>query len=180
MSWAEDATGTAPTVSEVTTGTTTVVEPFTDPLAAKKHKVVGKFGKRDVPVALRAPTSTTSQTTLSTAVEMHEGVDFAAFPGSIVRASRSGKVIFAGFSKMYVSRKSKNDQHRLVIIRHPDGMSTRYVHLAGLRVKPGQEVASGQPIGTLTESDEWAEPVLHFEIRDMRGQPVDPLLLLMP
>src|SRR5438105_1854623 len=83
-------------------------------------------------------------------------------PGSAVKAARSGKVIFAGFSKMYVSRADKTDQHRLVIVRHADGMSSRYVHLNALHVKPGQEVQSGQVLGVLAESDEWAEPILHF------------------
>ena len=109
---------------------------------------------------------------------MHEGVDYRAFPGSAVKAARSGKVIFAGFSKMYVSRADKTDQHRLVIIRHVDGMSSRYVHLNTLHVKPGQEVQSGQVLGVLAESDEWTEPVLHFEIRDIRGQALDPVKII--
>ncbi len=99
-------------------------------------------------------------------------MDYAApVPGPIVRASRSGKVLFAGFAKMYASRTDKTDQSRFVIIRHPDGKSTRYVHLSGLRIKPGQDVKQGQPIGVLAESDEWTEPVLHFEIRNVQGQP---------
>jgi len=135
-------------------------EPFVNPFGTKKPKIVSGFGKRDIP---NQP-----------APEMHEGIDYAAPAGTVVRAARSGKVIFAGFSKMYASREDKTEQNRFVIIRHADGKSSRYVHLNVLRVRPGQQVQSGQPIGVLAESDEWTEPVLHFEIRDVQGQPVDP------
>jgi len=70
---------------------------------------------------------------------------------------------------MYVSRADKTDQHRLVIVRHADGMSSRYVHLKHAACETGQDVQSGQVLGVLAESDEWTEPVLHFEIRDLRG-----------
>ncbi len=152
-----------------TTGAALLNEPFVNPFGTKKPKIVSGFGKRDVPKTLLAP-GTTGQMLK----EVHEGVDYRALAGSAVRAARSGKVIFAGFSKMYVSRQDKTDQHRLVIIRHSDGTSTRYVHLSALRVKPGQDVQSGQVLGMLAESDEWTEPVLHFEIRDIRGQAMDP------
>ncbi len=164
----------------VVESTATVPEPFTDPLGVKKQKIISAFGQRTIPLELRAPVATTAQLTLIPGDESHEGIDLSAPLGSLVRASRSGKVIFAGFSKMYVSRKNKNDQHRLVIIRHPDGMSSRYVHLAGLRVRPGQDVATGQAIGSLSASDEWTAPVLHFEIRDIQGQALDPAEVLAP
>jgi murein DD-endopeptidase MepM/ murein hydrolase activator NlpD len=139
-------------------------EPFVNPFGTKKPRIVSGFGKRNIP---NQPMP-----------EMHEGVDYAAPAGTLVRAARSGKVIFAGFSKMYASRMDKTDQNRFVIIRHADGKSSRYVHLNVLRVKPGQEVQSGQPIGVLAESDEWTEPVLHFEIRDVQGHAVDPKIMI--
>jgi murein DD-endopeptidase MepM/ murein hydrolase activator NlpD len=105
---------------------------------------------------------------------MHEGIDYNATPGTVVRAARSGKVIFAGFSKMYASRADKNDQSRLVIIRHADGQSSRYVHLGAFRVRPGQDVRAGQVLGVVAESDEWMAPVLHFEIRNIQGRAIDP------
>ena len=139
-------------------------EPFINPFGTKKPKIVSGFGKRVIP---NQPLP-----------EAHDGIDYAAPVGTVVRAARSGKVLFAGFSKSYASRTDKKDQRRFVIIRHIDGRSTRYVHLSGLRVKPGQEVKIGQPIGVLAESDEWTEPVLHFEIRDVQGQPMNPVTLL--
>jgi murein DD-endopeptidase MepM/ murein hydrolase activator NlpD len=170
QSWAGVAVSTASLSASATGSALLVAEPFICPLAPKGIDIVSPFGKRDV---LSAP-KTGGTTASETKSEMHEGVDYSASPGALVRASRGGRVIFAGFSKMYVSRADKTDQSRLVIIRHPDGMSTRYVHLSALRVRPGQDVKSGQWIGVLADSDEWVVPVLHFEIRDVQGHPVDP------
>ena len=169
LSWGDVALSSSTLVGPTTTAALFVAEPFVNPFGTKKPKILSGFGKRDVPASLLAP-----GTTVQMLKEVHEGADYRALVGSVVRAARSGKVIFAGFSKMYVSRQDKTDQHRLVIVRHADGTSTRYVHLSALRVKPGQDVQSGQVLGMLAESDEWTEPVLHFEIRDIRGQAMDP------
>ena len=169
-SWGDVVISGIPLASSATGAALLIEEPFICPLAAKDADVVSPFGKREVV----APSTGTVSGAVQPKVEMHEGIDYAATPGTAVRASRSGKVIFAGFSKMYVSRTNKNEQHRFVIIRHPDGKSSRYVHLSGLRIRPGQDVKAGQVLGVVAESDEWAVPVLHFEIRNVQGQPVDP------
>jgi murein DD-endopeptidase MepM/ murein hydrolase activator NlpD len=110
--------------------------------------------------------------------ELHEGVDFAVPEGTNVHAAHSGTVLFAGFSSAYVSRKDKKDKNHLVIIRHPDGRSTRYVHLDRLMVRPGQAVKSGDVLGTSSQSDEWTTPVVHFEIRETNGKAMDPLVFI--
>jgi murein DD-endopeptidase MepM/ murein hydrolase activator NlpD len=158
------AASTAP-LSETATGAMQIEEPFLPPLSARPLLIVSGFGKREVPGQPKE--------------EMHEGVDYSASPGALVRASRAGKVLFVGFSTAYVSRTNKNDKHRLVMVRHADGKSTRYVHLNIPRVRPGQEIQAGQVIGTVSESDEWTEPVLHFEIRGVQGQPIDPEAVVM-
>lgn len=140
-------------------------ESFAPPVGTGRNKIVSRFGKRPAPLD-------------SAKTEMHEGVDFAVRSGDSVKASRSGKVLFAGFSKAYVSRSDKTEQARLIIIRHSDGTSARYVHLNAIRVRPAQEVVSGHVIGTACESDEEAEPVVHFEIRDPAGMPMNPEKLL--
>jgi murein DD-endopeptidase MepM/ murein hydrolase activator NlpD len=170
VSWAEVAVSSVPLSASATGAALVVVEPFVCPLASKEADIVSPFGKREV---LTAPTTAMTGSP-SSKVELHEGVDYSASPGTPVRAARSGRVIFAGFSKMYVSRTDKTDQSRFVIIRHADGMSSRYVHLNNLRVRPGQDVKSGQVLGVLAESDEWVVPVLHFEIRNVQGRPIDP------
>jgi murein DD-endopeptidase MepM/ murein hydrolase activator NlpD len=144
-----------------------ISSPLAAPVEAEPYKcpftkcvVVSKFGSRAVPG--------------KAAAERHEGVCLRAAPGQTVHAARSGKVIFAGFSKAYVSRADKRDQQRLIIVRHADGQSSRYVHLNTLQVRPPQEVQAGDALGTASESDEWTEPVLHFEIRAVNGTPLNP------
>jgi murein DD-endopeptidase MepM/ murein hydrolase activator NlpD len=140
-------------------------EPFVSPLGGEKYRIVSRFGDRPTPADPAKP---------GVRIERHEGIDLAVTPGVSVKAARPGKVLFAGFTKAYVSRSNKTEQAHLIIIRHTDGKSTRYVHLNSLRVRPMQEVASGQEIGTASGSDEWTEPVLHFEIRNPAGAPMDP------
>jgi murein DD-endopeptidase MepM/ murein hydrolase activator NlpD len=141
-------------------------EPFVSPLGKGKIKIVSGFGKRHVPSD-------------AVKMEVHEGIDIAVTPGTLVRATRSGKVLFAGFSKAYASRADKTDQNHLVIVGHANGMSSRYVHLDSLRVRPMQMVVAGDVLGTASASDEWTVPVLHFEIRQASGKPVDPRPLIM-
>ena len=170
VSWGDVFISSAPLTPSTTGPALHVEEPFLRPLTTNEADIVSPFGKREVVT----PSTGTISGTGQPKVEMHEGVDYAANPGTPVRAARSGRVIFAGFSKMYVSRTNKNDQHRFVIILHADGKSSRYVHLNGLRVRPGQDVKAGQALGVVAESDEWVAPVLHFEVRNIQGQPIDP------
>lgn len=158
-------TGTPPLIADLQPATTTVIpppEPFIPPVGGTKlAAILSGFGPREVP-------GTPGKN------EIHEGIDYGVTPGASIRASRSGKVLFAGFSTAYVSRKLKTEKHRLVIVRHVDGMSSRYVHLNSLLVKPMQAVSTTTVLGTAAESDEWKAPVLHFEIRDAAGKPLDP------
>lgn len=164
---------TASASSSVATST----ETFSAPVSTAKLKVVSGFGRRKKtppqkdfyhPVGVRIPAD----------AEPHDGIDFAAAIGASVHAARGGKVLFAGSSKMYTSRDPKPEQSRFIIIQHSDGTSTRYVHLAAIRVKPMQMVSAGDVIATVSSSDEWAEPVLHFEVREANGHPIDPRKVL--
>lgn len=143
-----------------------VEEPFVSPVGALKGRIVSRFGQRRVP---GDPVK----------LEWHHGIDLRVKPNDPIRASRSGKVIFVGYSKTYVSRQDKTDQQHLVIVLHKDGKSSRYVHLNLLKVRPLQEVQAGDVLGTAVESDEWTEPVLHFEIRDASGKALNPEKLLV-
>ena len=157
----------ASTVPVVASTETVVVEPYVWPVAKKLDgkavRIVSVFGTRKSPK--------------DNSPEVHEGLDFGVPVGTPVKVSRSGRVIFAGFSKMYVQRADKKQQNRLVIVRHSDGSSTRYVHLNIPKVKPPQDVKAGQVIAVVAESDEREEPVLHFELRDKAGRAVNPVPL---
>lgn len=109
--------------------------------------------------------------------EPHEGIDFAVPAGTPVKASRAGKVIFSGLSAQYGKREEKG-KGRLIIIRHEDGYTTRYVHLSRILVRPPQEVAAEETIGRVSESKEIDQTVLHFEVRDPSGKAIDPQTVL--
>jgi murein DD-endopeptidase MepM/ murein hydrolase activator NlpD len=161
----------ATAVSSATVADEPFVWPVSNVIAQRKIQIVSKFGRRKVPLIPGLDTSTV----IVPGEEMHEGVDFSVPPESPVCAARSGKVLFAGFSTAYVSRQDKKDKNHLVIVRHADGKSTRYVHLDRLLVRPGQDLKAGDILGKSSRSDEWTEPVVHFEIREKNGQAVDPM-----
>lgn len=54
-----------------------------------------------------------------------------------------------------------------VIVAHPGGWETQYCHLAkgSVRVRPGQDVTAGEPIGMIGMSGETEYPHLHFTVR---------------
>jgi murein DD-endopeptidase MepM/ murein hydrolase activator NlpD len=62
-----------------------------------------------------------------------------------------------------------------VLIEHADGWQTQYCHMAkdSVRVKPGDQVTTGQPIGLVGLSGDTEFFHLHFTVR-YRGKAVDP------
>ncbi len=98
------------------------------------------------------------------AARFHHGVDFKAAYGQGVPAAADGRVVEA----------ADRDAYGLtVVIEHPDGLRTRYAHLANMTVSVGDRVLQGQEIGRVGQSGRATGPHLHFEvIRD--GQRIDP------
>jgi len=86
----------------------------------------------------------------------HEGVDFAADPGTRVVASAGGVVISAEYHPQYGN---------LVEIDHGNEFSSRYAHLSKIRVGLGQVVKRGQEIGASGNTGRSTGPHLHFEVR---------------
>jgi murein DD-endopeptidase MepM/ murein hydrolase activator NlpD len=96
----------------------------------------------------------------------HVGIDIPKPHGTPVYPARSGIVVEAGWREGY---------GLLVIIRHPDGFSTRYGHLSKIRVKAGQLVQRGKTlIGNVGSTGHSTGPHLHWEVRDRNGNPVNP------
>lgn len=99
----------------------------------------------------------------------HEGLDYEAAVGDMVRASATGMVVAV----------STDDKRfgRMVVLEHGNGWRTRYGHLARMTVSEGELVRAGERIGIAGDSGEAERPELHFEIlKD--GSPVDPVSLL--
>lgn len=99
---------------------------------------------------------------------LHAGVDIRARYGTPIGASAAGKVEFAG---------RQNGYGRIVIIRHR-GIKTAYAHLSSIAVDEGDYVDAGEEIGAVGTSGNSSGPHLHFEIRKLGNQPIDPLSVL--
>jgi len=95
---------------------------------------------------------------------LHAGVDFVAPSGADVRAAGAGTVVSAEWSGGYGI---------MVEIRHGNGVTSRYGHLAQALVRPGDVVEAGAPIGRVGSTGRSTGPHLHFETR-RDGEPVDP------
>jgi murein DD-endopeptidase MepM/ murein hydrolase activator NlpD len=99
-------------------------------------------------------------------VRFHDGFDIPKPYGTPVYPARSGRVTMAGWHEGY---------GMLIEIRHPNGESTRYGHLSKIYVKPGDAVQRGRTlIGRVGSTGISTGPHLHFEVRDKKGNPVNP------
>ena len=99
-----------------------------------------------------------------------KGIDIAGKSGQPVLASGPGKVVYAG--------NGLRGYGKLIIIKHNNTFLSAYAHNREILVKEGQQVAKGQKIAEMGDSD--ADQVkLHFEIRRL-GKPVDPAKFLPP
>jgi lipoprotein NlpD len=99
-----------------------------------------------------------------------KGIDIAGKSGQPVVASGPGKVVYAG--------TGLRGYGKLIIIKHNNTFLSAYAHNREILVKEGQQVARGQKIAEMGDSD--ADQVkLHFEIRRF-GKPVDPAKFLPP
>jgi lipoprotein NlpD len=97
-----------------------------------------------------------------------KGVDIGGKPGDPVVAAAAGQVLYTGTGIRGFGK--------LIVIRHDSGFSSVYAHNREILVKEGQNVARGQRIAEMGDSDA-DRPKLHFEIRKS-GKPVDPLRYL--
>ena len=85
----------------------------------------------------------------------HLGIDYAAPRGTLVKAARGGKIIFAG---------RKGGYGNVIIIRHEAGYKTLYGHLRNFRrgIRRGKYVKKGQVIAYVGSTGMSTGPHLHF------------------
>ncbi|GAB5045868.1 murein hydrolase activator EnvC family protein [Thermodesulfovibrio sp. TK110] len=95
---------------------------------------------------------------------MRSGIYIQAQPGTPVKASAEGRVVYASYFKGY---------ENLVIISHGDGYYTVYGSLGSMNVREGAYVKTGQVIGTVGTASAIDTPAVYFEVR-YRGKPLNP------
>ncbi|MEZ5670559.1 MAG: M23 family metallopeptidase [Alphaproteobacteria bacterium] len=117
----------------------------------------------------------------------HTGVDFAVTDyaamdaGVAVLAAAPGRVIATRDGQP--DRRGTVDSRTVsglecgngVVIDHGNGEVTQYCHMrqGSIRVRNGQDVRAGEPIGLVGQSGNSEFPHLHFEVQ-LNGRPIDP------
>lgn len=99
---------------------------------------------------------------------MHTGLDFRATTGVAIRAPAPGKVIFSGRNGGY---------GKSVEIRHPSGVVTRFAHMSSISVSEGDEVVTGDRLGSVGSTGRSTGPHLHYEVR-VNDRPLNPIRFL--
>lgn len=99
----------------------------------------------------------------------HSGVDIAGPNHGSIRASNSGKVIYAGWYGGY---------GKVVILDHGKvngrPITTLYAHMSSIRARQGQFVQKGEVVGYEGTTGYSTGPHCHFEVR-VNGKPNNPL-----
>ncbi len=100
----------------------------------------------------------------------HLGLDLASVARSPVPAAAPGRVVFADYLGIYGNT---------VILDHGLGLYTLYSHLAGVEVRVGQEVSTGEIIGHTDTTGLAGGDHLHFSVL-VQGVFVTPIEWLDP
>jgi murein DD-endopeptidase MepM/ murein hydrolase activator NlpD len=87
--------------------------------------------------------------------DFHPGLDISTPRGSKIVAPADGVVVFTGI---------KNGYGNAIVIDHGYGVVTRYGHLDGFNVRPGQRVRRGDVIAFVGNTGRSTAPHLHYEV----------------
>ena len=101
--------------------------------------------------------------------DFHPGLDISADYGSPVYATADGTVEQAAREGAYGN---------LVVLNHGYGLETRYGHLSGYKVRPGDKVKRGDVVGLVGSTGRSTGSHLHYEVR-VNGRLLNPLQLLL-
>ena len=102
----------------------------------------------------------------------HSGVDLAPGAGARVVAPADGTVVLAGPPGFSL-------EGNLVILDHGMGLNSAFLHLDEVRVREGQQVRQGEPIGTVGASGRATGPHLHWSLKWLDSR-LDPELFAPP
>ena len=99
---------------------------------------------------------------------LHQGLDYAVPTGTPVSAANAGTVLLAG--PLYF-------EGNCVVLDHGQGLLTLYLHLSEIKVKQGERIEAGQPIGLSGGTGRATGPHLHLAVR-WQGVYLNPATLL--
>ncbi len=96
--------------------------------------------------------------------QMHEGLDISNRVGTAIIAPANGIVSDTG---------SDYGHGNVVVVSHGFGITSRYLHLSKIFVKPGQKIKRGDKLAEIGMTGKTTGPHLHYEVR-VNGIPVNP------
>jgi peptidoglycan DL-endopeptidase CwlO len=99
----------------------------------------------------------------------HSGVDLGASPGTQVYAARAGVVLGTGNTDLTCPGASFG---KWIFIKHDNGLSTLYAHLASFAVAKGDMVDTGQLIAYSDTTGYATGPHLHFGVYASAGSEI--------
>ncbi len=101
--------------------------------------------------------------------DFHPGIDISVPRGTPVTAPADGVVVFCG---------TKGGYGNIIVIDHGYGTVTRYGHLDGFNVRPGQRVKRGDVIAFSGNTGRSTAPHLHYEVwvHDQMRNPIEYIL----
>lgn len=102
----------------------------------------------------------------------HSGTDIAAGAGAPVVAPADGVVTLAPPPAFSL-------EGNLVIVDHGMGLSSAFLHLSSVAVRPGQRVRQGEPIGRVGATGRATGPHLHWSLV-WNGARIDPQAVAGP
>ena len=95
----------------------------------------------------------------------HTGLDFATPSGTPIKSVANGVVTSTAYDGSYGNK---------TVITLEDGTEIWYCHQTAFAVSPGDQVSSGQVIGSVGATGNVTGPHLHLEVRPGAGDAVDP------
>lgn len=98
----------------------------------------------------------------------HRGLDLRASRGTEIKACNTGKVALTG--NFFFGGNT-------VVLDHGQGILSLYMHLNTVRVKQGEKIQAGSPVGTAGSTGRATGPHLHFALCTW-GEMVNPLSVL--
>ncbi|MFW0793739.1 M23 family metallopeptidase [Gordonia sp. CPCC 205515] len=99
----------------------------------------------------------------------HKGVDIANKIGTPVYAVTDGVVLESGPASGF---------GQWIRVRQDDGTTGIFGHVDRSFVRAGQKVIAGQQIGTVGNRGQSTGPHLHYEVRDKKGNAINPQVWL--
>lgn len=98
----------------------------------------------------------------------------AAFHAGIDIGGKIGDPIYAAAAGTVITSEASSSRGNYIVIQHPNGIQSWYLHLQKSGVAKGEQVTKGQNIGKLGNTGRSTGAHLHFEIMK-NNQLVDPL-----